>query len=100
MRKTPLSRPKKTDFEFHYGRKLTAEVKNMLKQKSSTVDSSTSAKPGTLQVYSIRKESSQTDLFIMKAIRKAEKRISRYPFYFLERNYQKNKFESPYYEEP
>ena len=100
MRKTPHSRLKKSAFELHYGRKPNTEVNNLLKQNCLTVDSSISAKPDTLQVYSFHGEGGQTDLLPMKAKRKTTKGVSSYPFYFFEKKHQKSKFESPYYEEP
>ena len=56
MRKTPHTRLKKSAFELHYGRKPNTEISNLLNldEIEKLTKRSVSAKPDTLQVYSVR----------------------------------------------
>ena len=85
MRKTPHSRLNKTAFELHYGRKRNTEISNLLKLDNlkELTNHSVSAKPDTLQVYSFNGAGA-----------------SNYPFLFLEKEHQGNKFESAYSDKP
>ena len=101
MRKTPHSRLKKTAFELHYGRKPNMEISNLLKLDNlkELTNHSVSAKPDTLQVYSFNGVAGVSDQLPMKP-KKNAKRVSNYPFLFLEKKHQRNKFESAYSDKP
>ena len=78
-------------FELHNGRKPNTEITNM---RNGYI----SAKPDTIQVYSFSGDGGQSDFLPMEPQRKSAKLVSNYPFYFLEKKINKNKFESPYQE--
>ena len=101
MRKTPHSRLKKTAFELHYGRKPNTEISNLLKLDNlkELTNHSVSAKPDTLQVYSFNGAGGVSDQLPMKP-KKNAKGVSNYPFLFLEKKHQRNKFESAYSDKP
>ena len=87
MRKTPLTRLKKSAFELHYGRKRNTEISNLL--RLDTVEKLTKgsvlAKPDTLQVYSFNGTGGVSDQLPIKPKKNTE-RVSSYPFLFLEKN--------------
>ena len=101
MRKTPHSRLKKSAFELHYGRKPNTEISNLLKLDNleKLTKNSVSAKPDTLQVYSFNGAGGVSDQLPMKT-KKNAKGVSNYPFFFLEKKHQRNKFESAYSDKP
>ena len=93
MRKTPHSHLKKSAFEIHYGRISNTEISNLLKLDNleNRTKHSFSAKLDTLQVYSFSGAG---------AVSQNAKGVSSYPFLFLEKNYQRCKFESAYSDKP
>ena len=101
MRKTPPTRFKKSAFELHYGRKPNTEMSNLLNldEIEKLTKRSVLAKPDTLQVYSFSGAGGVSDQLPMKP-KKNSKRVSNYPFSFLEKKHQRNKFESAYSDKP
>ena len=101
MRKTPHPRSKKSAFELHYGRKPNTEKSNLLKldNKKKLTNHSVLAKPDTLQVYSFNGAGGVSDQLPMKP-KKNAKGVGNYPFLFLEKKHQSNKFESVYSDKP
>ena len=101
MRKTPHSRLKKSAFELHYGRKPNTEISNLLNldEIEKLTKRSVSAKPDTLQVYSFSGAGGVSDQLPMKP-EKGAKGVNNYPFSFLEKKHQRNKFESAYSDKP
>ena len=101
MRKTPHTRLKKSAFELHYGRKPNTEISNLLNldEIEKLTKRSVSAKPDTLQVYSFSGAGGVSDQLPMKS-KKGAKGVSDYPFSFLEKKHQRNKFESAYSDKP
>ena len=97
MRKTPLTRLKKSAFELHYGRKPDTEINNLrnLDEIEKLTKRSVSAKPDTLQVYFFSGAGGVSDQLPMKP-KKGARGVSNYPFSFLEKKHQRNKFESAY----
>ena len=97
MRKTPLTRLKKSAFELHYGRKPDTEISNLrnLDEIEKLTKRSVSAKPDTLQVYFFSGAGGVSDQLPMKP-KKGARGVSNYPFSFLEKKHQRNKFESAY----
>ena len=95
LRKTPYTRLKKSAFELHYGRKPKREISNLLNlhEIEKLTKRSVSAKPDTLQVYSFSGAGGVSDQLPMKT-KKGAKGASNYPFSFLEKKHQRNKFES------
>ena len=100
MRTTPHTRLRKSAFELHFGREPNTEWSNMLKldKTKSITNNFISARPDTLQVYTVSGEGGSSDHLPMKQKRKGAKTVSKYPFQFFERKNQKGKFESPYSE--
>ena len=88
VRKTPQTKPIKSAFELHYGRKPNTEVTNLLSLDTlkNLTKNSVSATPGTWQVP-------------MKT-KKNDKGVSNYSFLFLEKKPQKSKFESAFTDKP
>ena len=101
MRKTPHTRLKKSAFELLYGRKPNTEISNLLNldEIGKLSKHSVSAKPDTLQVYSFSGAGGVSDELPMKP-KKSAKGVSNYPFLFLEKKHQRNKFESAYSDKP
>ena len=101
MRKTPHSRFKKSAFELHYGRKPNTEISSLLKLDNlkKLTDHFVLAKPDTLQVYSFNGAGGVSDQLPMKP-KKNTKGASNYPFLFLEKKHQRDKFESAYSDKP
>ena len=101
MRKTPDTRLKKSAFELHYGRSPNTEVSNLLNLDNlkTLTESSISAKPDTIQVYSFSGAGGVSDQLPMKP-KKNDKGVSVYSFLFLEKKHQKSKFESAYMDKP
>ena len=101
MRKTPHTRLKKSAFELHYGKKPNTEISNLqnLDEIENLTKRSVSAKPDTLQVYSFSGAGGVSDQLPMKS-KKGAKGVSYYPFSFLEKKRQRNKFESAYSDKP
>ena len=101
MRKTPHPKLKKSAFELHYGRKPNTEITNLLSLDNSKNlrENSISAKPDTSQVYSFSGVGGVSDQLPMKT-KKNDKGVSNYPFFILEKKYQKSKFESAYTDKP
>ena len=97
MRKTPHTRLKKSAFELHHGRKPKTEISNLLNRDEieKLTNRSVSAKPDTLQVYSFSGPGGVSDQLPMKP-KKSTKGVSNYPFLFLEKKHQRNRFESAY----
>ena len=87
MRKTHHTRLRESAFELHYGRKPNTEISNLLKLDTleKLTKDSVSAKPDTLQVYSFNGAGGVSDQLPMKP-KKNNKRVSNYPFLFLEKN--------------
>ena len=83
MRKTPLTRLNNSAFELHYGREPNTEISNLfnidaLKKLTKTC---ISAKPDTLQVYSLNGAGGVADQLPMKQ-KKGAKGVSNYLFLF------------------
>ena len=101
MRKTPHTRLKKSAFELHYGRKPNTEISNLLNldEIEKLTKRSVLAKPDTLQVYSFSGAGGVSNQLPMKP-KKNTKGVSNYPYSFLEKKHQRNKFESAYSDKP
>ena len=101
MRKTPHTRLKKSAFELHYSRKPNTEISNLLNldAKEKLTKRSVLALPDTLQVYSFSGAGGVSNQLPMKP-KKSAKGVSNYPFLFLEKKHQRNKFESAYSDKP
>ena len=101
MRKTPHTKLKKSAFDLHYGRKPNTETTNLLSLDTlkNLTENSISAKPDTLQVYSLSGVGGVSNQLPMKT-KKNDKGVSNYPFFFLEKKHQKSKFESAYTDKP
>ena len=98
MRKTPHTRFKKSAFEIHYDRKPNTEISNLLNldEIEKLTKRSVLAKPDILQVYSFSGAGGVSDQLPMKP-KKSAKGVSNYPFLFLEKKHQRNKFGSAAY---
>ena len=96
MRKTPHTRLKKSSFELHYGRSPNTEVSNLpkLDNLKKLTESSISAKPDTLQVYSFSGAGGVSDQLPIKP-KKNDKGVSNYPFLFLEKNFKNRNLKAP-----
>ena len=69
-------------FELHYVRKPNSEITNLLNGNFI------SAKPDTIQVYSLSGEGGQSELLPMKIKKKTSQGVN-YPFSFLEKEHTK-----------
>ena len=87
MRKTPLTRLKKSAFELHYGGKPNTEISNLLNldEIEKLTKRSVSAKLDTLQVYSFNGAGGVSEQLPMKP-KKSSKGVSNCPYLFLEKN--------------
>ena len=101
MRKTPHTQLKQSALDLHYGRKPNTEISNLLNldEIKKLTKRSVSAKSDTLQVYSFSGAGGVSDQLPMKP-KKSAKGVSNYPFSFLEKKHQRNKFESANSDEP
>ena len=81
--------PKETAFELHYGRELNTKISNLISLDTLKKLTKTciSAKPDTLQVYSLNGDGAGgvSDQLPMKP-KKGAKGVSNYPFYFYEKS--------------
>ena len=87
IRKTLHTKLKKSAFELHYGRKPNTEITNLqsLDNLKNLTESSISAKPDTLQVYSFSGVGGVSDQLPMKT-KEYDRGVSNYPFFFPEKN--------------
>ena len=100
MRMTIHSSIKETPFERHYGRKPRTVIHNYL-NVSPNKQYNVSARPETLQVYSFTNGNGTYDQLVMKTPRKLKEDVSnKFPYLFLERKQNRNKFESMYENKP
>ena len=91
---------KETPFERHYGRNPRTEIHNYL-NVSPNKQYKISARPETLQVYSFTNGIGTYDQLVMKTPRKLKEDVSnKFPYFFLERKQNRDKFESMYKNEP
>ena len=106
MRTTAHSSNKESPFERHYGRKPRVKYSLQLgihlnisspNQKTTVVP----AKPETLQVYSFSNKDEHHDQLAMKTPRRLKKDVGeKIPYLSLEKNVNKNKFETAYDTKP
>ena len=100
MRTTVHSSIKETPFERRYGRKPRTEIHNYL-NISPNKHYNVSARPETLQVYTFTNGNGAYDQLVMKAPRKLKEDVSnKFPYLFLEKKQNKEKFESAYENKP
>ena len=100
MRVTVHSSIKETPIERHYGRKPRTEIHNCL-NVSPTRQYNVSVRPETLQVYSFTNGNGTYDQLEMKTPRKLKENVSnKFPYLFLERKQNRNKFDSMYENKP
>ena len=97
---TVHSSMKETPFERHYGRKPRTEIHNCL-NVSPNKQYSVSARSETLQVYSFISGNGTCDQLVMKTPRKLKEDVSKkFPYLFLERKQNRDKFEKMYENKP
>ena len=100
MRTTIHSKIKESPFERHYGRKPRTELTSYLNLPTDNKEFC-SAQPETLQVFSFNNGKGGYDQLIMKTPRKLKCDVSNnFPYKFLEKKQNKNKFEGGYQSEP
>ena len=96
MRKTIHSKTKETPFRRHYGREPRTELTSYLNIPTDKNDY-VPAQPETLQVYSFNNGRGGYNQLIMKTPQKLKCDVSNnFSYKFLEKNQNKNKFESNY----
>ena len=96
MRMTVHSSKKETPLERHYGRKPRTDIHNYL-NVSPNEQYNVSARPETLQVYSFSNGNGTYDQLVMKTPRKLQEDVSnKFPYLFLEREQNRDKFERMY----
>ena len=100
MQTTIHSKIKESPFERHYGRKPKTELTSYLNLPTDN-NEFFSAQPETLQVYSFNYGKGGYDQLIMNTLRKLKCDVSNnFPYKFLEKKQNKNKFESSYQSKP
>ena len=100
MRTTIHSKIKESPFERHYGRKPRTELTSYLNLPTDNKEFC-SAQPETLQVFSFNNGKGGYNQLIMKTPRKLKCDVSNnFPYKFLEKKQNKNKFEGGYQSEP
>ena len=100
MRTTGHSSIKEIPFERHYGRKPRTEIHNYLNM-SPNKHYNVSARPETLQANTFTNGNGALDQLVMKAPRKLKEDVSnKFPYLFLKKKQNKEKFESAYENKP
>ena len=100
MQTTIHSKTKESPFERHYNRKPRTELTTYLTLPTDDNEFLVS-QPETLQVFSFNNGRGGYDQLIMKTPRKLKCDVSNnFPYKFLEKKQNKNKFESGYQSQP